>query len=71
MSRKWITKFRTSHLRLPLIPIETGRWYNILREDRKFNFCGNGIGDEFHILFLCENGLKLICDNDYINKPER
>jgi hypothetical protein len=26
-NRKWITKFRTSNLRLP---IETGRWYNII-----------------------------------------
>ena len=59
----WITKFRTSNLRLP---IETGRWYNIPREDRKCIFCGNGIGDEFHILFLCENEIVVILKNKYI-----
>ena len=62
-NRKWITKFRTSNLRLP---IETGRWYNIPREDRKCNFCGNRIGDEFHILFLCENEIVVILRNKYI-----
>ena len=31
-NRKWITKFRTSNLRLP---IETGRWYNIPRGRQK------------------------------------
>jgi hypothetical protein len=50
-SRKWITEFRTSNLRFP---IETVCWYNIHRQDRKCNFCGNGIADEFHILlFRC------------------
>jgi hypothetical protein len=61
-NRKWITKFRTSNLRLP---IETGRWYNIPRADRKYNFCGNGIGDEYHIL-LCENEIVVILSNKYI-----
>ena len=62
-NRKWITKFRTSNLPLP---IETGRWNNIPREDEKCNFCGNGIGNEFHILFLCENEIVLILRNKYI-----
>jgi hypothetical protein len=62
-NRKWITKFRTSNLRLP---IETGRWYNNPMEDRKCNFCGNGIGDEFHILFICENEIVVILRNKYI-----
>ena len=48
------------------IPRETGRWYNIPREDRTCNFCGNGIGDEFHILFLCENEIVVILRNKYI-----
>ena len=61
--RKWIAKFRTSNLRLL---IETGRCYNIPREDRKCKFCGNGIGDEFHILFLCENEIVVILRNKYI-----
>ena len=53
----WIAKFRTSNLRLP---IETGRWYNIPMEERKCNFCGNGIVDQFHILLLCCNIKKQI-----------
>jgi hypothetical protein len=56
-NRKWITKFRTSNMRLP---IETGCWYNIPRDDRKCIFCGNGIEDEFHILLLCCNIKKTI-----------
>jgi hypothetical protein len=35
-SRIWITKFRTSNLHLP---IETGRWYNIPREERICHLC--------------------------------
>ena len=62
-NRKWITKFRTTNLRLP---IETGRWYNIPRENRKCNFYGNGNGDKFHILFLCENEIVVILRNKYI-----
>ena len=50
----------------PNAPIETERWYNIPREDRKCIFCGNGIGDEFHILFLCENEIVVILRNKYI-----
>ena len=46
--------------------METGHWYNITREDRKCNFCGNGTGDEFHILFLCENEIVAILRNKYI-----
>ena len=62
-NRKWINKFWTSNLRLP---IETGRWYNIPTEDRKCNICGNGIVDQFHILFLCENEIVVILRNKYI-----
>jgi hypothetical protein len=35
-SRIWIAKFRTSNLHLP---IETGRWYNIHREERICHLC--------------------------------
>ena len=52
-NRLWLTKLRTSNLRLP---IETGRWYNIPREDRKCTLCNDGIGDEFHLLFICKHG---------------
>ena len=38
------------------IPIETGRWYNINKENRKCTKCSdNLIGDEFHYLFVCTN----------------
>jgi hypothetical protein len=34
--------------------------------DRKCNFCGNGIGGEFRILFFCENEIVVILRNKYI-----
>ena len=40
-SRIWITKFRTSNLHLP---IETGRWYDIPREERICHLCKETIG---------------------------
>ena len=50
-SRLWITKLRLSNLH---IPIETGRWKNIPRENRKCPLCCTGdIGNEFHYLFIC------------------
>ena len=46
------TQFRMGNTKLP---IETGRWFNI---DRNEMFCTlfniNEIGDEFHILFQCD-----------------
>ena len=51
-NRIWITKIRTSNLRLP---VETGRWHNIPREDRICSFCNENIGDEYHVLLLCKN----------------
>ena len=51
--RIWITKMRTSNIRFP---IETGRWYNIPREERFCHLCNiNLIGDEYHFLFCCSN----------------
>lgn len=51
--RCYITKFRLSNFK---IPIETGRWLNIAKEDRKCPKClNNDIGDEFHYLFICTN----------------
>ena len=53
--RNTMTKFRTSNHKLP---IETGRWTDIARSDRKCMLCDlNEIGDEFHYLFKC-NYLK-------------
>ena len=45
------TRFRLSNHRLS---IETGRWRNIPRDERKCDICNEGyIGDEFHFLFEC------------------
>ena len=44
-------RFRTCNHKLV---IETGRWQNIERNDRKCNFCDkNDLGDEFHYLLVC------------------
>ena len=37
------------------MPIETGMWQNISREDRIRHLCRDGVGDEYHHLFLCKN----------------
>ena len=44
--RIYITKFRLCNIR---IPIETGRWQKITRENRKCTTCSKDvIGDEYH-----------------------
>ena len=44
-------KFRTTNTKLP---IATGRWNNIARENRKCQLCQeNQIGDEFHYIMRC------------------
>ena len=63
--------FRTSNLRLP---IETGRWHNVPKEDRICNLCREQIGDEYHILFVCSNAKvvelrKKYLPNYYIVNP--
>lgn len=51
--RIYITKFRLCNIR---IPIETGRWQKITRENRKCTKCSKDvIGDEYHYLFICNN----------------
>jgi hypothetical protein len=35
------------------LPIETGRWANILKQNRKCHLCNIDIGNEFHYLFIC------------------
>ena len=62
-SRIWITKFRTSNLHLP---IETGRWYNIPREDRICLLCKETIGDEYHFLLVCKNENIITLRNKYL-----
>ena len=32
-----------------------GRWYGIPKENRHCTLCLKNIGDEFHVLFKCEN----------------
>ena len=50
--RKAITKMRTSSDKFP---IETGRYENKERSDRICPLCCNGIGDEQHYIFDCDN----------------
>ena len=50
LSKKYCT-FRTGNTKLP---IETGRWFNIPRENRICKLCNSkDIGDEFHYLQKC------------------
>ena len=35
------------------IPVETGRWVNIPREERICHLCHNDIGSEYHYIFEC------------------
>ena len=50
--RIYLCKFRCSNVKLP---IETGRWGNIPKENRICHLCNVGIGDEYHYLFLCSH----------------
>ena len=46
-----LCRFRTTNHTLP---IETGRWQNFARENRKCLLCNSSdIGDEFHYIFSC------------------
>lgn len=47
-----ICKLRTSNHKFP---IETGRWCNVIREDRLCPLCMEAVGDEFHYLFICKH----------------
>ena len=60
---KWLCKFRTNNIKLP---VETGRWENIPRNDRICRLCFTGIGDEFHYLFLCKHETVELLRNKYI-----
>ena len=47
-----LTKIRTSNHKLP---IEKGRYLNLIREQRTCNLCTlNLVGDEFHFLLECK-----------------
>ncbi len=65
-------RFRTCNHRLP---VETGRYINILKCNRKCNLCDlDDIGDEFHYFCLCpkfHNARKSIFGDDLnlLKKP--
>ena len=69
--RNYITKLRCSNLK---IPIETGRWYGVPKNERICHLCRNGIGDEFHYLFKCQKPELVAIRNKfiphyYVNNP--
>ena len=51
--KQWkpIIKLRTSY---HYLPVETGRWNNTERHERKCTLCNdNELGDEYHYIFVC------------------
>ena len=48
--RALITKLRCCNSK---IPVETGRWVNIPREERICHLCHNDFGSEYHYIFEC------------------
>ena len=65
-----LCRFRTTNHRLP---IETGRWNGIERENRKCLKCNNNcIGDEYHYILECklfENNRKKLIDKNLWQRP--
>jgi len=62
-------RFRTRNHRLP---IETGRWANIPRENRLCPLCQRDIGDEFHYILSCSyfsNTRKKLLKVKYYQRP--
>lgn len=67
--RKFLIQFRTRNHKLP---IETGRWRRVPRENRKCHLCNLDIGDEYHYLLVCRNLNNLrkqYIDTSYFRKP--
>ena len=68
--RKNYTKYRICNHRLP---IETGRWTNIVRNQRFCNLCNaNKLGDEYHYILECpalENERKAHINSFYFQRP--
>ena len=58
-----ISKLMCSNFKFP---IETGRWSRVPRQERICNLCRNGLGDEFHYVFTCNNTNKKNLRNKYI-----
>ena len=67
--RNIMCRFRCSNHKLP---IETGRWSNIARNERYCNLCtSNTLGDEFHYILECPsllNDRKLLLGNYYCTR---
>lgn len=52
-----------------ILPIETGRWFNISRENRTCKLCiCNKIVDEFHYLFNCSDICITVARTMYLPK---
>ena len=47
-----LCKYRTSCTKIPIV---TGRYNNIDRDNRICTLCNNDIGDEFHYIFICNH----------------
>ena len=63
-NRIYICKLRTCNLKLP---IETGRWRKIPRDERYCTLCSDQlIGNEFHYLFICSNPTLNLLRSKYI-----
>ena len=64
------TQFRLCNTKLP---IETGRWFNIDRNERHCILCNiKEIGDEFHLLFQCDtlrDQINRFLTRYFINRP--
>ena len=67
---KYLCQFRTLNFKLP---IETGRWQGVNRENRVCTICNTGdIGDEFHYIMTCtffEYHRKQFIKKRYIKRP--
>ena len=60
--RHSISKFRIGAHKLP---VETGRYRNIERNQRTCPHCNSGVGDEGHYLFQCDNPFLLELRTSY------
>ena len=51
------------------MPIETGRWIGLAREDRLCTLCNsNEIGTEFHYMYVCQNSQVVKMREKFIPK---
>lgn len=68
--RTILIKLRTTNHRLP---VETGRWFGIPKNDRQCNLCNNGqIADEYHYTLECKyfsECRKKYLPSKYCNRP--